>query len=373
MNFFNRQKGDFNNLLSEAKERYSFRNEGGTAEIEIYDEIDDWWGYGVREMAFNLNQAKGKDVLAKIHSMGGMVTEGFGVRNTLLNHSGKVTTLGIGLVASIATVILLTGEEVQMNEDAWFMIHNPFGGMIGEAEDMRKTADLLDKMRDQIANVYLQKIKSSGKMINGSEEETLNQINTWMSNETWFTAKEALEHGFIDSVIEVENKPKISNYTKGQFWNSYKNIPNQFLNNEKKEDMGFLSELKNFINQHENSAKSEETPQEETTEQEEMTVEAATKFLEEQGMSVTDSSEEGETTEEANEETEAEEDNEELLNAQEEIKKLKAELTKAKNKGRGKSSQKSKVKEEGETEVPVYAKEQFDGFATFVTRKMKQG
>jgi ATP-dependent Clp protease protease subunit len=82
-----------------------------------------------------------------------------------------------------------------MSKGAMFMIHKAWTGMWGNAEDMRKEAELLDKIDGTLADTYAEK---TGKDVAA--------ISEWMAAETWFTAQEALDAGFATSIAEAEAK-----------------------------------------------------------------------------------------------------------------------------------------------------------------------
>lgn len=150
----------------------------------------------------SLNAANSEDITLKISSPGGSVLEGFAIMDALAAYPGEVTTLGVGYVASIASVILLAGDKVKMAENAFLMVHNPWSYMEGDAEDMRKQADILEKMEMQIADVYAKSmVKRKGK----SYKSALAQALQYMEQETWFTAQEALSAGFIDEIVTKED------------------------------------------------------------------------------------------------------------------------------------------------------------------------
>ncbi|WOO43154.1 head maturation protease, ClpP-related [Rubellicoccus peritrichatus] len=161
-----------------------------TAEIYIFDEIG-LWGITAKDFISELKQVKASNIHLHINSPGGSVFDGQAIHNAIKNNSAHVTTYVDGIAASIASVIALAGDTVFMPENALLMIHNPSGGCLGESQDMRKLADALDKIRDSIATVYMNK---TGK----SEEEIIEMMDA----ETWLTAAEALEAGFIDTVSD---------------------------------------------------------------------------------------------------------------------------------------------------------------------------
>lgn len=158
------------------------------AEIFLYDEIG---GFGVNAKGFidSVRQMNPKKITLRINSPGGSVFDGLAIYNFLKERD--VTVQIDGLAASIASVIAMAGKEVKIAGNGFLMIHNPWGGAMGEAEDMRQTADLLDKIRDSLIGTYAEKT--------GKEHE---KIKEWMENETWFSAQEAKENGFVDSITD---------------------------------------------------------------------------------------------------------------------------------------------------------------------------
>lgn len=178
------------------------------AEILIYDQIGaSWFGDGVTAKQFVKDLAKIDATLltVRINSGGGDVFDGLAIYNALRRHDAAVVTEIDGLAASIASIIALAGEEVRMADNAFFMIHDPSGMEWGTAEDMRKMADLLDKVGGSLVNVYAEK---TGK----ASDELLD----WMHAETWFDAEEAVEAGFVDSVVKgkkIEARADVSAFT----------------------------------------------------------------------------------------------------------------------------------------------------------------
>lgn len=168
-------------------------------ELNITNEVNSWTTQSTLE---SLNAANSEDITLKISSPGGSVLEGFAIMDALAAYPGEVTTIGVGYVASIASVILLAGDKVKMAENAFLMVHNPWSYMEGDAEDMRKQADILEKMEMQIADVYAKSmVKRKGK----SYKSALAQALQYMEQETWFTAQEALSAGFIDEIVTKED------------------------------------------------------------------------------------------------------------------------------------------------------------------------
>lgn len=118
--------------------------------------------------------------------------EGIHIYNRLLMHKGNVEVTVEGIAASMASIIAMAGNKVSMLEASWLMIHNPSGLSMGEAVDHRKAAETLDKIRETMADAYARRTGAS-----------VEQVVEWMDAETWFSPAEALEHGFIDEVLEI--------------------------------------------------------------------------------------------------------------------------------------------------------------------------
>ena len=139
-----------------------------------------------------INQADGQPINLTISSGGGSVTEGMGIADLVANYPEETTATGIGLVASIATVVLLAADNVKMTENAFMMIHRPWSYTMGNADELEATAELLDKMEAKLLDIYTASvIKRKG------DQKNLKEIITnMMAAETWLTAQEALEFGW---------------------------------------------------------------------------------------------------------------------------------------------------------------------------------
>ena len=163
-----------------------------TAEISIYDEIG-FWGVSAASFAQDLKDCGNnlKQINLHIHSPGGDVFDGIAIYNLLKNHPANVTVYIDGLAASMASVIAMAGNEIIMPENAMMMIHKPWGIQGGDAEDMRKYADLLDRVENTLIPAYASK---TGK--------TPEELAEMLSAETWLNGKECVEQGFADKLAE---------------------------------------------------------------------------------------------------------------------------------------------------------------------------
>ncbi len=170
-------------------------DDGGHAEILIYDEIGrDCWGEGIaaEDLVKELAALDVKTIDVRINSHGGQVFEGLAIFNALDRHPATVTTHVDGMAASIASIVALAGEEVRIAENAFMMIHNPWGIEIGDANAMRKMAEILDTLGGSLVDTYVAKTGKSEKA-----------IRDMMDEETWFNSEEALEVGLVDEVVEA--------------------------------------------------------------------------------------------------------------------------------------------------------------------------
>ncbi|QWV71977.1 Clp protease ClpP [Escherichia coli O158:H23] len=161
----------------------------GEADIYIYDEIG-FWGVTAKQFISDLN-ALGDITHINLHinSPGGEVFEGIAIFNALRNHGAGITVYVDGVAASMASLIAMAGDTVIMPENAFMMIHKPWGISGGDAEKMRTYADRLDKLESVMVPVYAQK---TGK--------TTDEIAVMLADETWMSGAECLAHGFADQV-----------------------------------------------------------------------------------------------------------------------------------------------------------------------------
>lgn len=167
------------------------RNARTTAEIAIYDEIG-MFGISAAEFQREL-KALGDLTLIDlhIHSPGGDVFEGMAIYNLLVNHPATVNVTIDGLAASMGSVIAMAGDTVTMPENAMMMIHRPWGMQGGDADDLRKYADLLDKVEGNLLSTYTKKTGLSD-----------DEVRALLDAETWLTGPEAVERGFADQLTE---------------------------------------------------------------------------------------------------------------------------------------------------------------------------
>lgn len=214
---------------------YNFKSESskGSADIYIFDEIG---AYGITAKGFidEIKEYKDTPINLHINCIGGDVFEGMAIYNVLKKRTAKTTIYIEGIAASMGSVIALAGDEVIMAENSLFMIHNAWGGAMGEANEMRKTAALLEKISGEIADIYTKKTRLP-----------YDKVKDMMDEETWLSAEEAFNFGFVDSIsdaIKVAAKYDVSKFKNI----TDKEIQTKLSVNLKSKKM--TEELKNWFN-----------------------------------------------------------------------------------------------------------------------------
>jgi ATP-dependent Clp endopeptidase proteolytic subunit ClpP len=164
-------------------------------EILIYGIVGDTWDGLDAKTLVPLISDGDDDLVVRINSPGGYVMEGLAIFNAFARAkaAGRKVTMHIdGLAASMASVIAMAGDEILMADNALMMIHNPWDVAMGDAAELRRAADQLDTIRDQMVKIY-------SAQTGLSREELIPMLDA----ETWLTSEQALEQKFITSVVEA--------------------------------------------------------------------------------------------------------------------------------------------------------------------------
>lgn len=167
---------------------------GRSAELYIYDEIG-YFGDSAKDLTKALGDVETDEVVVHLNSPGGEIFDGLAIYQALKDHPARVTMKVDGLAASIASVIAMAGDTIIMAPKASMMIHDGWTVGVGNAAELRKAADLLDKQSDIIASVYADR--------SGQPKEFWRDR---MLDETWYSAEEALAAGLVDEVEGQEKK-----------------------------------------------------------------------------------------------------------------------------------------------------------------------
>ncbi|MFF3511539.1 head maturation protease, ClpP-related [Streptomyces sp. NPDC002573] len=180
----------------EARSWYRITNAASDdeAEVMLYDEIGGWFGQTADQFIADLKGVTAKNLRVRVNSPGGSVFEGIAIANALRSHPANVTVQVDGIAASIASVIAMAGDRVEMAPNTMLMIHDASGVCIGDASDMEEMGELLDLISDNIADAYAARA-------GGTREDW----RARMQAETWYLPEDAVEAGLAD---EATTSPK---------------------------------------------------------------------------------------------------------------------------------------------------------------------
>ena len=163
--------------------------------ISIYDQIGESWdgsGMTTKRMAGILRNIGAQDITVNINSPGGDFFEGVAIYNLLRQHQAKVTVNVMGLAASAASIIAMAGDEINMGEGAFLMIHNAWCMAIGNRHDMQAAAEQLAPFDAAMAEVYAARagitVKAAAKL---------------MDAESWIGATQAIADGFATGMLDA--------------------------------------------------------------------------------------------------------------------------------------------------------------------------
>lgn len=167
------------------------RADASASGVSIYlnGVIDADWGIGLSDLVAAF-PADATPVSLYINSPGGDVFEARAMAGVVARHPGPVTAIIEGVAASAATYLAMAAGSVQMGEGSLMMVHNSWTISMGDKNDLIETAALLEKIDGTIAADYARKTGA-----------TPEQVTAWMDAETWFTAQEAADAGFVDAIV----------------------------------------------------------------------------------------------------------------------------------------------------------------------------
>lgn len=185
-------KSEFPSLI-----RLNMDAKSGAADLYIYGEIGSWWGDGpdTAQTVKDLATLDSETLNVRINSPGGAVFDGVAIYNALASFKGHVNVIVEGVAASIASVIAMAGDTIKIGESANMMIHKPWSIALGDANAMRKEADVLDNLEGGILDIYAAR---TGR--------TLAELKDLVSAETWFRGADAVAAGFADEVIPAKTR-----------------------------------------------------------------------------------------------------------------------------------------------------------------------
>ncbi len=171
---------------------FNIKNNESSVDVQILDEIG---GYGVTGKQFISELKDGLKADDKvnllINSPGGSVIEGNLIYNEIVNLSNHVTAEVSGMAASMASIIAMAADKVLIHENSYLMIHNPWTLAMGDSDELRKTADLMDGMKNSAIKAYQR-----------HSELSEDKISEMMDEETWMSGLDAVAMGFAHEMLE---------------------------------------------------------------------------------------------------------------------------------------------------------------------------
>ena len=195
---------------------FKISNEAERATVYVYGVIGDSWDEDeanrAKEFSQTLDALSPKPIDIRIDSPGGDVFEGYAIASAINRYEGETHAFIDGIAASAASYIAVMADKVTMNDFSAFMIHNAWGIVVGNRNDMRAMADEMEGIDDSIARIIASRT--------GME---LDAVKDAMDAETWYFGNDALENGFCDEVIETERR--IAARIDGKIAARFKNIP----------------------------------------------------------------------------------------------------------------------------------------------------
>jgi len=205
-------------------------SESGEVELEFFGPISEYsWsedGISPQRLSDDLKEkGAGRPIRLKINSPGGEAFAAQAIRSILRDYTGKVTADIIGLAASAATIVVTGADFIEMRQGAMIMVHDPWTCICGSAEEMRKNADVLDSIKESILAIYQKRTQKSH-----------DELSKMMTDETWLTADQAKEAGFVDVVTDgykSQARNSIPKNSRVGFLNclrGYQHLPDEIKN-----------------------------------------------------------------------------------------------------------------------------------------------
>ena len=170
--------------------------EGRTLYLDGAIAEETWYGDEVTPKQFKSELMSGKgDITIWLNSPGGCVFAASQIYNMLMEYKGRVTIKIDGIAASAASVIAMAGTDVFMSPVSMMMIHNPMTIAFGDKVEMEKAIEMLNEVKESIINAY--ELKTG---------LTRTKISHLMDQESWFNAKKAVELGFADKILFMQEE-----------------------------------------------------------------------------------------------------------------------------------------------------------------------
>ena len=182
-----------------------------TVEILIYGDIgESWFGESVTAKKFveELQGLTDKNLIVRVNSYGGSVHDGVAIYNAIQRHPMRKDAFIDGVAVSIASMVPLACDTVTIAENGLFMVHAPWGGVVGNAVAVREYAEVLDKFADAMNTSYA---RQTGKPI-----DEMRALLT-DGKDHWYTAQEAADAGFVDAIEQPALESEAARYRAAAF------------------------------------------------------------------------------------------------------------------------------------------------------------
>ena len=207
---------------------FQMKATNNVAQIDIFGDIvsEKWFDEETSATSFRDALKELGDVSTinlSINSGGGSVFDGIAIYNMLKSHKATVNVYVEGLAASIASVIAMAGDTITMRSGSMMMVHMPWTLSQGNAEEMRRTADTLEKTGDSIVDIYSERTGISS-----------DDIRNIMNDETWLSAEEAVEQGWA---TKLDKKEAVMNSVPKEILGRFSNVPKNVLARVKKKTL----------------------------------------------------------------------------------------------------------------------------------------
>jgi len=204
---------------------YSMNTSEGQTEVLIYDVIG-WPFIDANTFTRELSRIRSKEITIGINSPGGDVFDGNAILGAIERHPARIITRIDGVAASMASIVALGGDEVQIAESAYFMMHNPWTIAMGDYRDFKKEFEILEDVAGTMAKTYSDRASVS-----------IEEARSMMDAETWISGQKLVDQGFADKVSgrkKAKNKFDMSMYA---------NAPKEIIGERATANGGFRSTI----------------------------------------------------------------------------------------------------------------------------------
>lgn len=176
------------------QKRFEASVDGDDVKLYLHGTVGaSWDGFDFEKVQNAMQGVAGQTIEVHLNSYGGDMFEGIAIKNYLMQRPEKVRIVIDGVAASAASVVAMAGDEILMPKDTQLMIHNPWTWAAGNAKELRKVADDLDKAESSIRQSYLDRFVG-----------TVEELQTLLDEETYLTAEEAVALGLADRIYGEE-------------------------------------------------------------------------------------------------------------------------------------------------------------------------